>query len=141
MKPVKIVIDASIGFKTILVEDGSEKALKLRDDFKKGIHELLAPDLYAVELSNAIVVAARKGEIAQADLPIVYADLMANLPYTYMVLSLLPRAYSIASQVRVSIYDAIYLSLSDQEGCPLLTDDQKLIKAAPGFSFLTRGDL
>ena len=138
---MKIVIDASIGFKTILVEDGSEKALKLRDDFKKGIHELLAPDLYAVELSNAIVVAARKGEIAQADLPIVYADLMANLPYTYMVLSLLPRAYSIASQVRVSIYDAIYLSLSDQEGCPLLTDDQKLIKAAPGFSFLTRGDL
>ena len=50
-------------------------------------------------------------------------------------------AYSIASQIRVSVYDAIYLALSVQEGCKLLTVDQKLINAAPGFPFITFDDL
>lgn len=101
---------------------------------------MLAPDLYAAELSNAAVLAARNGIIPETDLPIVYGEIITNLPYIYQIMSLLPKAYSIASQVRVSIYDAIYLSLSDQEGCPMLTDDQKLIKNAPGFSFLTLDD-
>jgi len=38
---MKYVIDASVGFKWVVSEIDSDKALRLRDDFNHGIHELL----------------------------------------------------------------------------------------------------
>ena len=138
---MKLVIDGNVGLCAMLPEAHSGKIKQLFEDFRKGIHELLAPDLYAVEVGNGLVSAARKGTINQSDLPLLYAALLMDLPIRYQMLSLFQRAYSIASQLPVSVYDASYLALSEREGCPLLTDDQKLIKNAPGFSYLTFDDL
>lgn len=138
---MKLVIDASVGVKTLFAGYNTQKALQLRDDFRKGIHELFAPDLYFLEVGNVLINAARAGHIKQADLPVLYADLLYHQPIIVPAPSLFPRAFSIASQIRVSIYDATYLALSEQEGCPLLTDDVKLIRAAPGFSTVTLDQL
>lgn len=134
---MKLVIDASIGIKQILPENDSAKALQLYSDFRKGIHELLAPDLYFVEISNVLTMAARKGKIPEADLPYAFGDMIRYQPVIHNTTSFLYGAFNIASQIRVSVYDAIYLAMSKQENCPLVTADQKLINAAPGFSFLT----
>src|SRR5437762_3132121 len=72
---VKLVIDASIGVKTVLQEHNSSKALQLREDFRHGIHQLFAPDLYFLEIGNVLVSAARNGKIPATDLPLFYADL------------------------------------------------------------------
>jgi predicted nucleic acid-binding protein len=37
--------------------------------------------------------------------------------------------------------DSANLALSEEDGCPLLTDDQKFINAAKGFSFMSLNDL
>jgi predicted nucleic acid-binding protein len=140
-KTVKLVIDASIGVKTILPEHNSAKALQLRDDYRKGIHQLFAPDLYFLEIGNFLVNAARAGKIHPSDLVLFYADLIRYQPVTCQATALFPRAFSIASKIRVSIYDALYLALSEEEQCPLVTDDVKLIRAAPGFSTATLDDL
>ena len=134
---MKLVIDANVGIYAIVPEKNSAKALQLREDFRNGIHELLAPDLYFLECGNILTMAARSGRISPADLPAAYMDLMKHQPIIVPSTSLLPSAFIIASQIRVSLYDAIYLALSRQEGCPLVTNDQKLMNAAPGFSFLT----
>ena len=65
---MKLVIDASIGVKTILQEHNSSMALQLRDDFRHGIHKLFAPDFYCLEIGNVLVIAARNGKIPAKDL-------------------------------------------------------------------------
>jgi predicted nucleic acid-binding protein len=141
VKLVKLVIDASIGIKAILPEQDSAKALQLRDDFRKGIHQLFAPNLYFLEVGNVLVMAARTGKFPVADLPFTYSELIRYQPIICPSTSLFPRAFAIASQIRVSLYDATYLALSEEERCPLLTNDQKLITAAKGFSFISLNDL
>lgn len=138
---MKLVIDSSIGIKTIFPEHNSDKALRLRDDFRKGIHQLLAPDLYFLEVGNFLVMAGRTGKIPVADLPFAYSEIIRHQPIICPSPASFPRAFSIASRIRVSIYDALYLALSEEESCPLVTADVKLINAAPGFSIMTLDDL
>jgi hypothetical protein len=57
------VIDASIGFKWEVVGLYSDKAQQLRDDFHKAIHKMLAPDLFPMQVANALLVAAQRGRI------------------------------------------------------------------------------
>jgi hypothetical protein len=40
---MKYVLDASVALKWVLTEPDSSKALSIRDDFRKQVHELLAP--------------------------------------------------------------------------------------------------
>ena len=42
---MKYVLDSSVAFKWAVREDLSDKALQLRDEFRQGLHELLAPDV------------------------------------------------------------------------------------------------
>lgn len=138
---MKLVIDASIGVKALLQEHNSSKAWQLCDDFRKGIHQLFAPDLYFLEVGNVLVMAQRSGKITQNDLLLFYGDLIRNQPIIAPSTSLFPRAFDIAARIRVSLYDATYLALAEQESCPLLTEDVKLINAAHGFSTLTLDSL
>ena len=138
---MKLIIDSSIGVKTIIPEHDSAKAWQLQSDRRKGIHELLAPDLYLLEVSNILISAHRAGKVSAMDLPFTYVEMFRQQPVICPVTAYLPSAFKIASQIRVSMYDAIYLAMSQQENCPLITADQKLINAAPGFSFLTLDQL
>lgn len=138
---MKNVIDASVGFKCEVPEDLSAKALQLRRDFRRGVHDLLATDLYPLELSNSLVMAARSGRIPASDLPVVYASLMANLPIIYPSISLLPRAFEISSQTKASVYDALYVALAEREGCDLVTADDKLLRALLGFPIVSLSTL
>lgn len=138
---MKLVIDASIGLKAMLPEHDSAKALQLRADFRKGIHELLSPDLYLLEAGNAIVTAARSGKIYASEVPIFYAELMGNLRIIDPSTSLLPRAIEIALQSRASVYDATYVVLAERESCNLVTVDEKLLKVLPGFSIVSLASL
>ena len=43
---MKYVIDSSVGVKWVIPEVDSAKALRLGDDYRNGVIELLAPDFY-----------------------------------------------------------------------------------------------
>lgn len=43
---MKYVIDSSVMVKWVLAEPDSDKALKLRDDLRQSVHELLSPDIF-----------------------------------------------------------------------------------------------
>lgn len=139
-RPVKLVLDISVGIKAIIPEEGSATAKKIRDDFRKGVHDLIAPDLYLAEGGNILTLAVQKGKIPQSDQYLVYLDLLRHAPVMHQSTGYLYRAYTIACQNRIAIYDAFYLAVSEQEGCPLLTADKNLIRDAPGFSYLTLAD-
>jgi hypothetical protein len=51
---MKYVLDSAVGFKWAIVEKDTDKARKLRDEFCNGIFELLAPDVFPVEITHAL---------------------------------------------------------------------------------------
>lgn len=48
---MKYVVDSSVGFKWVLVEDLSDKARQLRENYQDGIHQLFAPDVFPIEIA------------------------------------------------------------------------------------------
>src|SRR5437870_2281297 len=46
---MKYVLDSSVALRWVLPEPDSDKADRLRDDFRNATHELLAPDVFPVE--------------------------------------------------------------------------------------------
>jgi predicted nucleic acid-binding protein len=61
---MKYVLDSSVALKWVLPELDSAKALRLRADFQAGLHELIAPDIFPVEVGQALTKAERRKTIS-----------------------------------------------------------------------------
>ena len=55
------VLDSSVALKWVLPEPFSDRAIRLRDEFCKGVHSLLAPDVFPTEVGHALAKAERRG--------------------------------------------------------------------------------
>lgn len=109
-------------------EVDSDKALRLRDNFRNGVHELLAPNVFPIEIGHALTRAERQGRVTAANGWALWLGVMVDCPRLVPSIPLMPRAYEISSRMRVGIYDCLYLALAEQEKCELVTADDKLIK-------------
>jgi predicted nucleic acid-binding protein len=126
---MKYVLDSSVGFKALVPEDLSDKAVLLLQDYKNAIHELLSPEVYATEVTHALTRAERQGRITPAQGSVLFTDLTNSLPQLIASLPLLPRAYEISSKFRVGVYDCLYVALAEREKCELATADDKLVNS------------
>jgi predicted nucleic acid-binding protein len=129
---MRFVLDSSVGFKTLVAETDSGKAQQLYDNCLKGIHELLAPDVFSVEVAHSITRAERQARITPAQGARLLTDILNRLPQMHPSLPLLPRAYAISSTARIGVYDCLYLALAEREGCEFVTADDKLVKNLRG---------
>jgi len=135
---VTYVLDSSVALKWFLTESDSPKATRLREDARSGIHDLMAPDFFPVEMTHAVTRAERQGRITPAEGVAFVADLLTELPALHPALPLLARAYAISSANRQGVYDCVYVALAEREGCELVTADAKLIATLGArFPFLT----
>jgi predicted nucleic acid-binding protein len=125
---MKYVLDSSVSFKWAVVEQDTPKARRVRHDFLNALLELLAPDVFPVEIAHALTRAERQGRITPVQGAQLFTDILKVLPLLRSSLPLLPRAYEISSTFRVGVYDCLYVALAEQEGCELLTADDKLVK-------------
>ena len=131
------VIDASVAFKWVVPETDSDKALLLRDDFRNGIVELLAPDFFPIEVGHALTRAERQKRIPVGAAISLLRDILNTLPLLKPALPMLLRAVEISSSLRVGVYDCIYVALAEAEQCEFITADDKLAKTAqPSFPFV-----
>ena len=126
---MKYVLDSSVAFKWLVPELNTNKALRLLDDYQKAIHDLLSPDILPVEATHALTRAERQGRVTPAQGNQLFIDLMDQVPTLHSYLPLLPRAYAISSAMRVGVYDCIYIALAEQEGCELVTADDRLVNS------------
>jgi predicted nucleic acid-binding protein len=60
---MRYVLDSCAAVKWFLSEPDSAKAIQLRDEFDQQVHELLAPDVFPVEVAHALSRAERRGLI------------------------------------------------------------------------------
>jgi predicted nucleic acid-binding protein len=131
---MKYVLDSCVAFKTVLAEQDSDKAQRLCEDYQNNVHELLSPDVFAVEIAHAITRAERQGRISPAEGARLLTDMLNRLPAMHASPPLLPTAYHISSDARIGVYDCLYAALAEREGYELVTSDDKLIrKLQPRF--------
>jgi predicted nucleic acid-binding protein len=124
---MRAVLDSSAGLQTVLPEADTAKAIRLIDEYARGLHELLAPDIFPVETLNGLMKAERQKRIPAGTGFALWQTIMADAPLFHPHFQLMGRAYAIGTVTRVAIYDCLYVALAEREGCLLITSDQKLI--------------
>ena len=134
---MKRVLDSSVAFKWVVPEVDSDKALRLRDDYRNGNAELIAPDIFLVEIAHALTRAERQKRITPVQGALALADVISTQPQLCGYIALLPRAYEISSHRSIGVYDCLYVALAEREGCDLVSADDRMVKnLQPHFGFL-----
>ena len=132
---MKYVLDASVALKWVLPESDSAKALVLQDEFAKQLVDLVAPDIFPVEVAHVLAKAERRKIISPPVGSQYLTDILNNCPHLEPSLGLLARAFEIASNARIGVYDCLYVALAEREKAPLITADQRLL-GLQGFPLL-----
>jgi predicted nucleic acid-binding protein len=125
---MKYVLDSSVAIKWVLTEIDSDKALRLRDCFLQKVHQLIAPDIFTSEVAHALTRAERQGRLTAGEALLLWTDVMATAPELFPALPISPRAIEVSSMAKIGVYDCIYVALAEQEGCQLVTADDKLLR-------------
>jgi predicted nucleic acid-binding protein len=123
------VLDASAALCWVLKRQHTPEALRLRQAFQSQVHELIAPSIFPAEVASALTKSERQKVIPVGEARRLLADVLSTSPVLYPYEPLLLRATDISSKARVARNDCLYVALSEQEGCELVTDDQKLLNA------------
>ena len=121
-----IVVDASIAFLWFANEPERWGA----DQLLEADSPLLAPDLMAVEATNAWWKKHRRREMERADVEQAVTNLLAlGIGWTPSA-ALLPSAARLAVELGHPVYDCLYLALALSHAAPIATADERLRQAA-----------
>jgi predicted nucleic acid-binding protein len=138
---MKYVLDSNVALKWVLPEPDADKAVQVREDFRRGITELLSPDVFPIEVAHAIARAERRGIIRPTEGWPKLVDVLNTPPILHPYLPLLPRAFAIASTARIGVYDCLFVALAERERCQMLTADDRLMKSLPSFPIVLLSSL
>ena len=126
------VVDASVAVKWCLPREHEDLALQAEEllvSYRAGTEIFLVPDLFWLEVANALWKAVWKqkidSEVAARSLQVV-RDL--NIP-TISSVDLVPRALRLAVEHRRTVYDSIYVALALHAKANLITADERLANA------------
>jgi predicted nucleic acid-binding protein len=125
---MRYVLDASVALCWVIPRPLSPKAVLLRDQYRRQIHELIAPSVYPHEIANALTKAERQKLIPVGDARPLSRDVLSSSPILHGTGLIFSRAIDISSQTRTGFYDCLYVALAEREGIELVTTDDKLLK-------------
>lgn len=122
----QVVLDTSVVAKLFLEEEGSEMALKIKDDHVSNKIEILLPSLTRYELINILKYKKFDKEEIKEALEVIrdYGFLMIE-PTD----SITNKIAEICVDYDISAYDATYVALAQHVTSTLYTADKKLIKS------------
>lgn len=116
-----LVVDASVAFKWLVTEDGSDIALRILDE-----HDIVAPDLLLAECRNGILTSVRRGTSTVETAQQLERNLDALGIATVPSRLFLAQAFAIALECSHPIYDCIYVAAAISSDRILVTADTKL---------------
>jgi hypothetical protein len=82
-------------------------AVRLRNEYHQGVHELIAPDIFPTEMCNVLMILERSGKINPGDAHLFFRHFLSALPLLFPAIPLPPRALEIAQQSRQTVYDCL----------------------------------
>lgn len=124
-----VVIDASIASAWCFPDEATDYTRSVFHSVSTSAVDTLAPQLWAYERRNSLLMGLRRGRISKPQSEEFLAALSAlnvrlRAPASY------DDVFSLAEESGLTVYDAAYLNLSIQEGLPLASLDRQLIRAA-----------
>lgn len=127
---LRCVMDASVGIKLFIEEEFSDKVqrlfAKLTEDPQAEIH---VPDLFYIECANILLKYTRRFDRPLEDSLADIKDLGKLALKTTATLELIEDALQLASEKKLTAYDACYAVLAQKLGLPLITADAPPAKA------------
>lgn len=127
-----VVVDASVGAKWFLLEDNKalgDKAARLLERYDSQEIQFVVPDLFYVEIANAIWKAVRADRISRALGDQALALLTQRQFATVPSQNLLAGAFQIAADFQRTVYDSLYVALAMESKAHLITADERLANA------------
>jgi predicted nucleic acid-binding protein len=123
---MNLIIDASVAAKWILLEEGTVEAKALLAECREGRYTPLAPEILEAEIAAVLWKRVRRG-VLNADQAGFLQDRFEKLRPILVPLSGLVRpALELALRYGNSVYDGLYVALSHQMNCRLVTADGEL---------------
>ena len=132
------VVDASVGVKWFVREREADRevALALRQRHIEGATRMIVPELFLLEVPNAIKTGRKSTEEELADVLTTLADLDVRIErHTQRVLR---KTNAVAWAYNLTWYDAVYVALAETMGFPCVTADEALIRKMKGHSIVLR---
>ena len=127
--PPPLVVDSGVVLKWVVPEHDSADALLVRAAATAGAVRLIAPEFLLVELGNILWKKVRRNALSKPRAATLLKN-AANWPIGYEpVRPLLADALDLAVTWDRTVYDSLYLALSERESCPFVTADAKLVNA------------
>lgn len=132
------VVDASVAVKWFIREREAdrEEAFALRRRHVEGRTRMIVPELFLLEVPNAIKASKRATEDELSKVITTLHDLDLQLErHSWDVLR---KANAIAWAYNLTWYDGVYVALAEVLGYPLVTADEALMRKMRGHSILVR---
>lgn len=123
------VLDASVVIKWLVPELHSDRAERFIAAFRAGKLDFIAPDIVSAEVGHSLGRLVVRREISHDACFDALADYLALALPTTPSVGLVSRAARLALDHMGSFYDALYLSLAFERDCPLLTADERMVRA------------
>jgi len=121
------VVDTSVAVKWFIVQPYYQQAIELLDLFEQGKCKLHAPSTIYLEFTN--VLWKYRDYLSLEDLQIILKKFLSMDLIIHDHIHLLKGALSIAAQYKRSVYDSIFLYLSNEVDAEFITSDEKLVNA------------
>jgi predicted nucleic acid-binding protein len=122
------VVDASALIR-LFIPDGP-----LPNDFEKflrgverGLNIAIAPELLLAETANVINKKQISGELSESESNQLLSDILSIPIRLFPHRPILMRAFELAREHNLTVYDTLYLALAEEHGAVIFTCDRKLL--------------
>jgi predicted nucleic acid-binding protein len=133
-RPEEVVLDASVVVKWFSEEEGTDRAVSLRDEHIQGKRTIVAPDLLVYEVENALRFRPGLGPDEATKAIECLFDIQLDLITPSK--ELLKKSAQHAFKYGITIYDSCYLALADFLGAYIITADTQTFKRAKKCGFI-----
>ncbi|HEX8641472.1 MAG TPA: type II toxin-antitoxin system VapC family toxin [Allosphingosinicella sp.] len=128
-----MIIDASVAFKLMVEEPGSEEAIRWVERA-----EMIGPSLIHAEVANALWKRVRNGELADDGEAQAHLADLSRYVRTIDHTPFMPRALALAGELANPVYDCVYLALAEGMEDELLTADLRFVRAVASTAHAAR---
>lgn len=134
------VIDASFALASVLPDEQAGRVWQqLLSAFRGGEVDLAAPSVWEYEVANALRLSVARGRLTEQRASVALRSLLGLGVTLWEFAPIADRTWDLALEYDLTVYDAAYLALAEEHGCPLYTGDKRLAEAARRVGLM--GDL
>ena len=102
---------------------------------ERGINRAIAPELLVAEAANVINKKRTSKELTGSESVHLLSDLLAVPIRLFPHRPILSRAFDMAHENNLTVYDALYFALAEEHGAVIFSADDQLVSVAVRLGF------